>query len=66
MAPSGKKSDAGRTPRKPYAPPSVASGDMNFARASHCGQCDEGLTGVAFTEIHPSSCDAGQEPMSNS
>lgn len=67
VASTGKRQDDGKKgPKKPYVPPSVASGDMNFARAAHCGQCDEGLTGVAFTEIHPSSCDAGQEPMSNS
>ena len=61
-------SEAPRNPKrqgkKPYAAPALDSGDMNFARASHCGQCDEGLTGVAFTEIHPSACDS--EPQSNS
>lgn len=52
--------------KKPYAPPALESGDMNFARAAHCGQCDEANTGVAFTEIHPSTCDAGIEAISNS
>lgn len=55
---------SGRTPRRPYQRPLMESGEINLARAAHCGQCDEGNTGVAFTEIHPSACDS--QPQSNS
>ncbi len=49
--------DAPKKKKKPYLSPDIQSGDMNFARATHCAQCDETATGTSFTEDHP-TCDA--------